>query len=587
MKTVVVIPVYKKEPSLDECCSLRRCIRVLGRHTLRLVCPESLDAAAYNDVAGGVLPCERFRDEFFDSIEGYNRLMKSHAFYRRFRKYEYMLIYQLDAWVFSDELDAWCGKDYDYIGAPWFEKHGSREDGYDLWCAGNGGFSLRRISTFMRVTNPRVRMKSCREIFRDEYHSVRDLGHCLVRCLSPIVGNNTMRHYMKRGDVSGMWEDVFFSRGLVATRHRLRVPTAEEAARFSFEVSPRWLFEEMTRGKLPFGCHAWRRYQYDVFWDKYIRADAEGQAERLRRKWSMPGGNVSESEIKRLISREVCVPEPTKDVVDVVIPVYNGKEHLQRLMPLLFANTGQAHRFIFINDCSPDPRTREYIVQQTAGRDDCVLIDNECNMGFTGTVNRGAAEVRSDVFVILNTDVMVPPMWLERLTAPFADARVGTATPFTNSGSYYSFPHSGKDNALESVEQFLKIDEAFRHIVPTDCETLEFINGTGFCMAIRKSLWDRYGGLDAEAFDKGYGEENDLSFRYLSHGYRNVLVPNLFVYHRHGGSFPTEETKKLKARHMQVLRERWSMYLELLPLFEKNDPWAQYRRAALYILNGK
>ena len=30
-----------------------------------------------------------------------------------------MLIYQLDAYVFKDELLNWANKGYDYIGAPW------------------------------------------------------------------------------------------------------------------------------------------------------------------------------------------------------------------------------------------------------------------------------------------------------------------------------------------------------------------------------------------------------------------------------------------------------------------------------------
>lgn len=270
MNKIIVIPVYKQEPTADEQLSLRQCLKILSAHPICLVCPKSLNIQAYCEAAQRDIPCERFDDSFFKGIEGYNRLMQSRDFYKRFAAFEYMLIYQLDAWVFRDELEAWCQKGYDYIGAPWFEKHFSHEEGYKLWCAGNGGFSLRRIPTFIRVLKPRQRMKTIHEIFRNDYHSISDLGHCLMLCMGPLFGSNSMHHYMKSGDMQQMWEDEFFCIGLSSTHYRLRIPSPEEAAHFSFEISPQYLFDEITQGKLPFGCHAWRKYQYEDFWKHYI-----------------------------------------------------------------------------------------------------------------------------------------------------------------------------------------------------------------------------------------------------------------------------------------------------------------------------
>ena len=60
-----------------------------------------------------------FDDRFFRNPVTYSRLLTMAGFYECFKRYEYMLVAQLDAWVFSDRLDFWCGKGYDYIGAPW------------------------------------------------------------------------------------------------------------------------------------------------------------------------------------------------------------------------------------------------------------------------------------------------------------------------------------------------------------------------------------------------------------------------------------------------------------------------------------
>ena len=68
--------------------------------------------------------------------------------YRSFSSYAYMLVYQLDAFVFNDRLLEFCSMGYDYIGSPM-----RRTDSWrDIGCSvGNGGFSLRKISSMLRV----------------------------------------------------------------------------------------------------------------------------------------------------------------------------------------------------------------------------------------------------------------------------------------------------------------------------------------------------------------------------------------------------------------------------------------------------
>lgn len=51
------------------------------------------------------------------------------------------------------------------------------------------------------------------------------------------------------------------------------MPSCEEAADFSFEANPSYLFSII--GKLPFGCHAFEKYEYEEFWKKYIKTTKE------------------------------------------------------------------------------------------------------------------------------------------------------------------------------------------------------------------------------------------------------------------------------------------------------------------------
>lgn len=277
LRTAVAIPVYQSRMSVDELSSFRQCLKVLGQHDIFLICPQGLDTSEYEKEAS-FIRYKRFAPEYFDGIRGYNRLMTSKKVYDSFKDYDYVLIYQLDAWVFQDNLDKWVQKGYDYIGAPWFE-HQTDDDWtalkqdaegrYQLWLTGNGGLSLRRVSAFRNITRPYQRVWTIKEVFSQEYGSLKDLGRCLLLCCGPWLGTNSMRHLVKT-DALRVGEDAFFCCTLSKTHLKLSIPSPKEAAFFAFECQPAYLFQHITKGEMPFGCHAWRKYQYEEFWQQFI-----------------------------------------------------------------------------------------------------------------------------------------------------------------------------------------------------------------------------------------------------------------------------------------------------------------------------
>lgn len=88
--------------------------KVLQHYPIIFVAPDSLHADYFTSED----QIERFDDAYFKSPKTYNKLLINPLFYERFVAYEFMLIHQLDAYVFKDELEKWCNKGYDYIGAP-------------------------------------------------------------------------------------------------------------------------------------------------------------------------------------------------------------------------------------------------------------------------------------------------------------------------------------------------------------------------------------------------------------------------------------------------------------------------------------
>lgn len=260
----------------------------------------------------------------------------------------------------------------------------------------------------------------------------------------------------------------------------------------------------------------------------------------------------------------------------VLIPVYNGTEHLKKLMPSLVKNTPNNVQIIIIDDCSPDAEVQKYL-QNYADFSNIKIIKNNSNLGFVKTMNKGMSLINTKYAVWLNTDTIVPKQWIERLLYPFDGYnKIATTTPFTNSGCTFSFPIYCEDN--EMVKTVDEIDQCFQRIHNFDTLLNETYSGTGFCMGINMECWKEIGQLDEKNFGKGYGEENDWCFRALRKGWKHYLVPNLFVQHCHGGSFLSEEKKKLIENHLEILKEKYPQEMnETVPRFMHNDQWSAYR----------
>jgi GT2 family glycosyltransferase len=255
--------------------------------------------------------------------------------------------------------------------------------------------------------------------------------------------------------------------------------------------------------------------------------------------------------------------------IDVLIPICNGFEFLAPLFDSLECAHSTPFRLLVCDDASTDERVQPWLEQRLQDFPDAILLCNENNLGFVGTVNRLFAQVMND-FVLLNSDVQVPPFWLERLFAPMlANSQVASVTPFTNAGAICSFPQFFIDNELPQGLNALAVDMVLARL--KDVTAIEISSGVGFCMAIRWKVAKRIGLFDP-IFGRGYREENDWCARAKALGYQHVLAPNLFVYHKHGGSFPSQERQMLADRNEAILRARYPGLFDYYEDFIRRDP---------------
>jgi len=257
-RLAILVPVYRATLDANEAISLESAFRVLGDHHLVMVKPAGLDTA---DVERRFpfKAVETFAPEYFRSIQGYNRLLLSTGFYARFLASEYLLICQLDVFVFRDDLDRWVDAGYDYVGAPWVSKTAVSTEIHRLKMllrkafvrnedrvhrfetrnrVGNGGFSLRKVETHHRLSID----------------------------LAPQV-----EHYLANQGTHHFHEDIFWSIEPSKRGFAHRTPGVEEALSFSFDINPARLYR-MAGGRLPMAAHGWYKGRHLAFWAPHVAA---------------------------------------------------------------------------------------------------------------------------------------------------------------------------------------------------------------------------------------------------------------------------------------------------------------------------
>ena len=276
-KVCVVIPVYREISDKNEILSLIQGLKIFSKHNIFFVCPESFNQSFISKFIdqNSTVKIESFEDNYFKSVSSYNKLLLSRKFYERFSNYEFMMIYQLDAYVFQDQLNYWCDKNFDFIGAPWFKKFdttGRQKEFIPI--AGNGGFSLRNVAKINVLMEQKLSLKqmiNLRKILaKSKIQPHKNLSFSFGFFANLFRKTNSFAEICNYiCDYSNPPnEDYFFASTLPKIFPDFKPASALEAIPFAFEAQGENLYK-MNGNKLPFGCHAWEKYSPN-FWKEFI-----------------------------------------------------------------------------------------------------------------------------------------------------------------------------------------------------------------------------------------------------------------------------------------------------------------------------
>ena len=243
----------------------------------------------------------------------------------------------------------------------------------------------------------------------------------------------------------------------------------------------------------------------------------------------------------------------------ILVPVYDAYDDVVRCLESVRRHTPAECALLVVDDASRDPRLKTLPDLVAGAAEQAIILRHAHNQGFVRSVNEAfAAAGRRDV-VIVNSDVVVGPQWLERLRdAAYADARIATATPLTNHGTIVSVPERNLPGDLPPGYT----PDAAAAAVAGGASRLRPALPTciGHCTYVKRMALDLAGPFD-ETFSPGYGEEVDFSQRCALLGLVHVCADDVFVYHRGSGSFGTSpETIRLREAHESILADRYPHY---------------------------
>lgn len=239
--------------------------------------------------------------------------------------------------------------------------------------------------------------------------------------------------------------------------------------------------------------------------------------------------------------------------IDIIVPIYEGyQETRECIESLINYNDTLICKVYLINDKSPNIQINDYLKEEIFPKN-FKVIDNEKNLGFVKTVNKGMKISSKNDIILLNSDTVVTPNWYKNLQKiAYVDSKIATVTSPTNNGTISSFPLYNRDNELNVNQNNLnQISSEFKKnfgdsytVIPT-C--------VGHAVFIKREVINKIGYFNEMLFGKGYGEEVDFSFRISKHGYSNVLALNTFILHKGSTSFK-DNKKTLIEDHKKILK---------------------------------
>lgn len=287
------------------------------------------------------------------------------------------------------------------------------------------------------------------------------------------------------------------------------------------------------------------------------RVEKETAPEFLRRHRPWDAFSVKSA----ITQREDISAECERGAVDVIVCIHNALEDVQACLKSLKLHRTPDTTILLVNDGS-DSATTRYLENFCATTERVELVSSPTARGYTKAVNQGLSRSTAPFCILLNSDTIVSEGWINRLVqCSLSSARIGLAGPVSNCATWQSVPEvtgRGGGWALNPLPEGSTVDEMARLVTRFSQSVyprVPLLNG--FCLLIRREVFDAVGSFDEAGFPLGYGEENDFCLRARQAGYELAVAEDCYVYHAKSKSYSSAGRKPLVEAGKKILRARY------------------------------
>jgi GT2 family glycosyltransferase len=267
----------------------------------------------------------------------------------------------------------------------------------------------------------------------------------------------------------------------------------------------------------------------------------------------------------------------------VIIPVWNGRQHLPACLDALLAQDYPDFEVIAVDNASTDG-SADFVARNYPK---VRLIRNKRNLGFAGGCNVGLRAAQGDILMLLNQDTSVRPGWLQVLAEALQEPGVGVAgckilypdgKTIQHAGGWIEWPWGLARHHGQGEQDTGQWDVS---------RSVEYV--TGAAMAFRRDVLDQVGLLD-EGFWPGYFEDSDFCFRVRETGYEVWYIPDAVLVHKENTSLtdPLAISRACQRGRLRFLLKHMSPYrflAEFVPAEEEGELpgiWGQERSHAYF-----
>ena len=272
---------------------------------------------------------------------------------------------------------------------------------------------------------------------------------------------------------------------------------------------------------------------------------------------------------------DVNHPLPLKPPrVSVLVPTRDKGKLLKRCLESVLEMTDYPdYEVIIVDHESSEPLARETI-DKFNQEENFLITTFKGEFNFSAMINQGVKKASGEVFVLLNNDTeILQQSWLKNLVRQVCREDVGIAGAvllFSNSTIQHAGVHPNVNGLMGHGHKHWQGDSPGyfgRLKIPHQVAAV-----TGACLAVKKPVWEKVGGLDEVDLAVAYNDI-DLCFKVRDTGLKIILDPRIRLLHHESASRGFDDNPEGKARltkEQDVMLSRWKDKMFLDPAYNPN-----------------